>query len=301
MKKLLIGLLLALALPLNALALEAPADTVVQNLDGSRQVVKTFTLAPDADAQELIEEPFELEGWLYTFADIAEEENRVEDSKYHTETVVVNTSTKDLAEILAQLASTMEYDDGVYSGTLALDHTTLHTEVAGYTSGSQTLTDTKILGPLDRNDMSYIPATTVKNGVTLSLSNVEWQVIGTDPVGGALAPSSYQAVATYSGTSAYRTATGYVTTAQYTGEISREGVESITYYVTYLGTELDNSSSTGTALTITGILPYVLGGIGLVVIVTLAVLLMRSHRAVRQLSGEEQEEREENEEEFIEP
>ena len=44
--------------------------------------------------------------------------------------------------------------------------------------------------------MSYVPATTIKNGRTLSLANVEWQVTGTDLVGEALMPSQYQAVAT---------------------------------------------------------------------------------------------------------
>ena len=66
-------------------------------------------------------------------------------------------------------------------------------EAADYASRSSTLSETKTIGPLDRNDMSYVPATTVKNGVTLNLANVDWQVIGTDLVGDVLAPSSYQA------------------------------------------------------------------------------------------------------------
>ena len=86
--------------------------------------------------------------------------------------------------------------------------------------------------------MSYVPSTTVKNGRTLNLANVEWQVTGTDPVGEALVPSSYQAVATYSAKATYQAATGYVTTAEYTGEVTHEGVESITYVLTYLGTKV---------------------------------------------------------------
>lgn len=86
--------------------------------------------------------------------------------------------------------------------------------------------------------MSYVPSTTVKNGRTLNLVNVEWQVTGTDLVGEALVPSSYQAVATYSAKATYQAATGYVTTAEYTGEVTHEGVESITYVLTYLGTKV---------------------------------------------------------------
>lgn len=100
------------------------------------------------------------------------------------------------------------------------------------------MSEVKTIGRLDRNDMSYVPSTTVKNGRTLNLANVEWQVTGTDLVGETLVPSSYQAVATYSARVPYQAATGYITTAEYTGEITREGVESITYVLTYLGTKV---------------------------------------------------------------
>ena len=86
--------------------------------------------------------------------------------------------------------------------------------------------------------MSYIPATTVKDGKTLTLANVEWQVIGTDLVGDVLAPSSYQAVATYSASTSYQVATGYVSTAEYKGTVTASGIESITYTVVYVGTEI---------------------------------------------------------------
>ena len=85
---------------------------------------------------------------------------------------------------------------------------------------------------------SYIPATTVKDGRTLTLSNVEWQVIGTDLVGDVLALSSYQAVATYSASTSSQVATGYVSTAEYKGTVTASGIESITYTVVYVGTEI---------------------------------------------------------------
>lgn len=243
MKKICLCLLLTAALTMSANALEVPTSTVVQNLNGSQQVVKTYTVSPEVDAQTLIEEPFQLEGFLYTYADIVKQENQVAERQFHTETVTVETAKKNLDVILEQLAPTMEYDDGTWAGTLALDHTSINTQAAGYTTGSSTVTATKTIGPLDRNDMSYVPATTTKNGVTLNLSNVEWQVIGADVVGDVMAPCSYQAVATYSGKSYYKAATGYVTTANYVGEVTHEGVESVTYQVTYLGKEYEPEPS----------------------------------------------------------
>ena len=131
MKRLLTCLLLAAALVTNACALEVPTDTTVQNLNGSQQLIKTYTLPPGTDPQQLIEEPFEQEGYRYTFAEIVKEENQVSDRKYHTETVTLETGTKDLGTILTQLAATLDYDDGTYSGVLNLDHTAIRTEAAG--------------------------------------------------------------------------------------------------------------------------------------------------------------------------
>ena len=109
---------------------------------------------------------------------------------------------------------------------------------AGYTTQRGSVTATKTIGPLDRNDMSYVPATTTKNGRTLTLVNVDWQVIGADVVGDVMAPCSYQAIATYSASTSSQVATGYVTTAEYKGEVVAEGVENITYTVVYVGSEI---------------------------------------------------------------
>lgn len=293
MKKLVLLPVLALVLTVNAAAMEVPTDTVVQNLNGRQQVIKTYTIAPGADPQELIEDPFVLEGYRYTFWDITKEDNHAVDTVSHTETVTVESSKKDLSAILEQLAPTMEYDDGTYSGTLALDHTSIRTEAAGYAGGSKTETATKTIGPLDRNDMSYIPATTVKNGKTLALANVEWQVMGTDLVGESLVPSAYQAIATYTGKVSYNYATGYISTAEYVGEITRDEVESITYQVIYLGEEdapagVDAGTTLlGKALTaIRDGWPYILAGTSLVVVIVLAVALHRSRREAAELRAD---------------
>ena len=306
MKKICLCLLLTAALTMSASALEVPTSTVVQNLNGSQQVVKTYTVSPEVDARTLIEEPFQLEGFLYTYADIVKQDNRVAERQTHTETVTVETAKKNLDVILEQLAPTMEYDDGTWAGTLALDHTSISTQAAGYTTGSSTVTATKTIGPLDRNDMSYVPATTTKNGVTLNLSNVEWQVIGADVVGDVMAPCSYQAVATYSGKSYYKAATGYVTTANYVGEVTHEGVESVTYQVTYLGEEYEPEPSHAPeegqpnllqrVVSSPNFLRNVLGGAGVITAVVLTVLLILSRREVKSLRSEDGETDDEQEE-----
>ena len=162
------------------------------------------------------------------------------------------------------------------------------------------MTETKTIGQLDRNDMSYVPATTIKNGRTLSLANVEWQVTGTDLVGEALMPSQYQAVATYSAKASYQAATGYVTTAEYIGDVTHEGVESVTYVLTYIGTEANHK---GAAVAQVGAFfvdhfPWILGGIVLICAAVGGTLLVCRRKAVvkAECEADETEENEEDQE-----
>ena len=56
MKKRIVLLTMALlmVLPMNAFALEVPTETVVQNLNGSQHVVKTYTIAPGEDRKSVV-------------------------------------------------------------------------------------------------------------------------------------------------------------------------------------------------------------------------------------------------------
>lgn len=237
LRHLALSLLLALMMSTSAFAAEVPENLVVENLNGQQRIVKTYVLSPEIDPEMLKEPPFDYDGFTYTWAYTTKEEQPFLDTKEVTQTVTVETTDDDLGDILAILAPNIPYDDGKYTGELALDHTTLVTEAAGYTTKYGSVTETKVIGNLDRNDMSYIPATTIKNGRTLSLANVDWQVTGTALLGETLVPSQYQAVATYSASTSWKAATGYITTAEYHGEVTAEGIENITYTVVYTGTE----------------------------------------------------------------
>ena len=241
MRKLLTsGLALALSavLSFSGMALEVPTESVTQNLNGVQQIIRTYTVQPDTDPSVLIEDDFELDGYEYAFAEIVKQENYASGDRTQTETVTVSTEKKDANKVLEALAPTLEYDDGQYSGTLHLDHTTIHTEAAGYETRWYTVSTTKEIDNLPSNDMSYVPETTVKDGVTINLASVDWQVQSTVLVDDLLVPASYKAVASYSGRAYYSAATGYVSTADYTGTVSFRELSDITYTVTYVGTPL---------------------------------------------------------------
>ena len=99
-------------------------------------------------------------------------------------------------------------------------------QISGYldfnSNGDLVIQEVKEIDNLDSNDMAYVPDTVTKDGTTLPLTGVDWQVQGTSLVDDVLVPTSFKAVATYSGTGYYTAATGYVTTAEYTGTKYRE-------------------------------------------------------------------------------
>ena len=186
--------------------------------------------------------------------------------------------------ILAELKPTIEYDDGVSSGTLSLDHSTLKTEAAGYKRSSYTVTATKNYTGLDRNDSSYIDKTVEKNGRTLSLSNVTWSVESTALVGDELVPATYSAVATYSGSASSTVATGYITTAEYKGTVVSSGISSILYTVTYLGTKIEPTKAEptfkGAVLVIS-----IIGGTALLAALLFLGLTLRKNTTVYKATG----------------
>ena len=281
LKYLMLGLLLILTLTTQVFASEIPDNLVVQNINGQQQLVKTYVLSPDADPSVLQEPSFDYDGFHYTWAYTTKKEQPYLDTKFVVKTTTVETATNDLSEILEQLPHNTPYKQDGYSGELTLDHTTLVTEAAGYTTKYRTITYTKVIGNLDRNDMSYVPATTIKDGKTLSLVDVEWQITGTDLVGEALMPSRYQAVATYSASSSYSVATGYVTTAAYCGEVTAEGIESVTYTVVFTGTEIvpDDSNNGQSHIFLPGRLwIVVIGAVLLTLLLAAFVYYLLRHR-----------------------
>lgn len=307
MKKRIIPLLLVLVLSLS-LCISAsavsyiPDDVTYQNLNGQQLAIKVYTLLPDQNPDELIEKDFEYGGYLYSYADIVKEELTFSTQSQHQEVVTVETESKDLADILAMLEPTIDFDDGTSHGTLTLDHNSLKTEVAGYKSGSYTVTATKNFTGLDRNDSSYIDKTAEKDGRTLSLSNVVWSIESTTLVGDELIPSSYSAVATYTGTAYYNKATGYITTAEYNGTVTSSGISGIRYTVTYVGTLIEPEATPEPASDRTIIepgpdepvqepgpspLPYVLAGILIISAgLLLYLFLLRKNIIVYEATGD---------------
>ena len=143
MRRFAVVMALLCVLTVSASAAYIPDEVVSENRDGRQLIIKTFTLSPGDDTGQLVEDPFELEGYSYHHLETVKQENPFRDSRMQTETVTVETDTDDLSAILGQLAPSLEYSKDGYSGTLTLDHTTLQTEAAGYLGRLKELMDGK--------------------------------------------------------------------------------------------------------------------------------------------------------------
>lgn len=200
-------------------------DVRLINENGQNLLIKTWEVPADFDPEQLTESDIEKGGYRYQKSYLMlVSENTDVDTKLASQTVTVVHSEKDGAS--ARLQPLMEYNQDGYKGQLALQADSIYTEATQKNSYAYTVTDTKEFSGLERNDPYGIPKTTVKNGVTLELADIDWTSMG---------EGNYYATASYQGTAYGANVTEYTSTATYLGEVTKETIGSVTYAVVYEG------------------------------------------------------------------
>lgn len=188
---------------------------------GVHLLVKTFLVPEGTDPQALVEESLTRRGITYQVSDILLRELEGDSqTKPVTKTVTTPAETDDTEELLTLLSPTLEYGEDGYTGALFLDPSSISAKAADTTSYSYTLRDTREYTGLDRNDPYYIPKTAEKNGVTLTLADVQWTPMASAGDNSEV-PSLYKATAVYTGAAWGSKADGYLVTASYTGEATK--------------------------------------------------------------------------------
>lgn len=204
--------------------------------DGQREIVKTYELDKGETPEDISREAFERDGWRYELTDITKKDTASFDSQERSETVEIDTGTKDMDAIINLLAPEMEYqsEDG-YIGILFLDISSITVETAGTKKNSYTVSATREYLNLSSNDTSLIPKTITDNGRTLTLCDVKWNAQTAETVDYEQLPASYTAVVTYTTTAFKTTVTGYVTTAEYRGTVSKIITGKTVYTAYFIG------------------------------------------------------------------
>ena len=205
--------------------------TAVTRSEDGTEIRKMYDLGPNDDPAGIPRSDFAQDGFSYTLVDLLKQELPENESRQHTQTVTVDSKSKDMATVLALLPETKEFitEDGL-SGTLALKLDSVKVEVAGYGSSTKDLTAKRTYPSLATQDTSGIPKSVEDNGHELTLQGIDWQ---TDPAG------YFTATATYTGSTTSSYIKGYTVTADYTGTVSRIALNKTRYVAIFEGEAIE--------------------------------------------------------------
>lgn len=228
----------SLAIPAMAADILYPVE-VTEYMEGdSSRLKKIYVLTPADDPSLIPTEDFDREGQTYTLLDITRRDQVETDTRDYTETVTLESKTKDMDAILPQLTATLEVDtEEGYTGVLTLDTASIQVEAAGYSTSTRAVTAARTYPNLSDADVSLIPKSIEDGGRTLELANIQWQEAG----------EFYTANATYTGTASSKYATGYTVTAEYSGEVSRTTNDTVTYAAVFSAnpTQMQTAAKSG--------------------------------------------------------
>ena len=215
-----------------------PIEVRYEMLGDVPYITKVYELEEGAGAEGL-PKAFEQDNYNFSRMEVLQREiPGTVDTKTASKSVVAECAKDDPAKVIATLAPTVEYNQNGYSGTLQLDAASITFSENGTEGYSYTVTDTREYPGLSANDMAYVPKTVQKNGVTLQLEGVEWQVTRTDPTDGGLVPTLYTAIASYTGSGRGSKVSGYMATVNYTGEVEKVTLGKVQYTLVYRGEEI---------------------------------------------------------------
>ena len=262
---------------------------VTQSEDGA-ELRKMYDLGPEDDPAGIPRSDFEQDGFHYTLVDVLKQELPEHESRQHTETVTLESKSKDMESVLALLPPEKEFitEDGL-SGTLSLQLETVNVEAAGYGTSTREVSATRSYPNLANQDTANIPKTIEEDGRTLTLQNISWQTDNTASVGGYALGDRYTAVATYTGSATSSYVKGYTVTADYTGTVSRIALNQVRYVAIFEGTPIQPfpMSEEGTPLNFDWMVLLVPFGVVILVSACIGGALFLRHRRESELTEED--------------
>ena len=221
----------------------------------------------------------EQDGFHYTLVDLLQQELPEYEERQHTETVSLQSSSKDMASVLALLPQEKEFvtEDG-YTGTLTLQLDTVQVEVSGYGSSTRQVSATRSYPNLINQDTANIPKTIQEDGRTLTLQTIRWQTDNTATLDGYALGDRFTAVATYTGSATSSYVKGYTVTADYTGTVGKINLNTVRYVAIYEGTPLQPVEAVEPASFNWAVILVPVGVVALACAVAGAALFLRHRR-----------------------
>ncbi len=240
-----------------------PVEVRMETLGEVPYITKVYELAGGAEALPECES-FEQDGWVFSLHNtIHRQLPGKTEARFATQTMTVALEEDTLTALQAAAEPSIVYYEDGFTGLLRYSPGDVLFEAGGQTTYSYRATDVREYGALDRNDAAYIPKTVTKNGVLLTLENLEWVVMGTTPVGDSLVPNLFKAIASYSGTTTGSRISGYTATVTYSGTVNKTTPGALLCSVIFRGEPvIPVAMQPGGA---PSVLPHVLTALGIIV------------------------------------
>lgn len=180
-----------------------------------------------------LEKDIEIFGDKYTFDSYSITGGTTTDTIDISTTKSITSKTNNVESIIEQLGSTISYEKDDYIGEYLLntDNIQIKTNYNGFRE--DLIEETINYTNLSRNDLDFLPKQTQKDGLTLDLITIEWEVETTKMIGDSEVADTFTAKCYYAGKQRIDYPNTYSVTAEYTGTATKEIATPYTYTVKY--------------------------------------------------------------------
>lgn len=236
LRKMAVLMLVLLGVSINVFAASEPVEIIRGQTEDKQTIEKVYILQKDENPDEISRDAFTEAETEYTFVEMKTQDNSKEETKEHSETVSIQTSTGNAQAVIPKFKTELDIstEDG-FTGKLEPDFSTLNIVAAGYGKQTYTITENRTYPNLMDADTSLVPKSINKDGSTLNLTNISWQTAASDNIDGHDLAVRYTANATYSGTGTKTYTKGYTASVTYKGELTKTVDDTITYTAVFHG------------------------------------------------------------------
>lgn len=236
LRKTAVLMLVLLGVSINVFAASEPVEIIRGQTEDKQTIEKVYILQKDENPDEISRDAFTEAETEYTFVEMKTQDNSKEETKEHSETVSIQTSTGNAQAVIPEFKTELDIstEDG-FTGKLKPDFSTLNIVAAGYGKQTYTITENRTYPNLMDADTSLVPKSINKDGSTLNLTNISWQTAASDNIDGQDLAVRYTAVASYSGTGTKTYTKGYTASVTYKGELKKTVDNTVTYTAVFHG------------------------------------------------------------------
>lgn len=217
---------------LNAVKCFAMTETdLIKKDDG--YYYKTYTVSQNENVENKVKENINTDEGKYNFISFEKEGgNESEEKEIKTsKKITLNTNNKN--KIIETLGKEIDYAEDGFVGKYILDEENLKI-TTNYNGFREDLIEETInYTNLERNDLDFIKKQITKNGLTLDLLNVKWEVESTKKIGEYDVGDKYTAICYYAGKQRIDYPNTYTINANYYGTAIKEIEKPTVYTIKY--------------------------------------------------------------------